>query len=123
MARRRITPVALTHYGVNFSKPAPVDDGQGAKVGVRLFPDDNRPRRFVECNLVNCEPPPGSEVVRCNTTLRGVETIRADEVVIDGFVIPIDQRASLTYGRLNPDTLEYDYLPTPRVEPIDDEGD
>lgn len=36
---------------------------------VRLFPGDDTPRTFIRCNLVNCEVPPGSTVVKCNTSI------------------------------------------------------
>ena len=58
--------IALEYRSCNFSQAAP---------GTRIFPGDNRARTFVECNLVNAIPPPGSTLTRCNTTqvYRGVE--------------------------------------------------
>ncbi len=36
---------------------------------VRIFPGDDTPRMFFRCNLVNCEVPPGSIVIKCNTSI------------------------------------------------------
>ena len=116
----RLTPPVATHRGINFSQPAAIDDGEGNKVGVRLFPDDDRPRRFIGCNMVNCEPPPESEVLKCNTAITGIEAIDADELLINGASLIVEQRARVIYGRLDPQTLTYVYLDPPKVIPIED---
>lgn len=66
----QITPsIAADEYrGCNFSHPSPAVNG-AVVTGVRIFPDDDTPRSFRDCNLVNCEPPPGSTVDDCNTAL------------------------------------------------------
>ena len=86
-------------------------------VGTRLFPGDDTPRTFVECNLVNCEPPPGSTLVRCNTTLLERDhLIDTDSVTIDGNLVATVQRTGVRiHGRYNGDTESYDYLPAPDV--------
>ncbi len=55
---------------------------------VRIFPGDDTPRTFVRCNLVNCEVPPGSTVVRCNTS------IVAHNMLIGSITITVDGQSS-----------------------------
>lgn len=111
-------PVDTEYTGCNFARQAPDSLGPPV-VGVRLFPGDDTPRTFVRCNLVNCEPPPGSTLIRCNTTIReaGV-AIETDDVVVDGVTVSTTQKtATFVYGRYNPDTGEYDYeVPPLQIE-------
>ena len=102
----------------NFAKLAPGTPAPNP-TGVRLWPGDNTPRTFVRCNLTNCEPPPGSTLINCNTALveDGVVT-ETDIIVVDGVeVARTDQTVVRHYGRYNPDTESYDYLGTPYDEP------
>ncbi len=73
------------YYQCNFSQPQPVFYQDDSAHGVRLFPGDDTPRAFIECNLTNCKLPPGSTVEGCNTAVvsrnRAIET---EEVVVDG---------------------------------------
>jgi len=103
----------------NFSQPAPIDVG-GLKRGVRLFPGDDTPRAFTECNMVNAEPPPGSTLTMCNTTIResGVVT-SIEEVTIDGETIEIIHHSDFVYGRIRKDTLAYEDKPTPEEIEVD----
>lgn len=55
---------------------------------VRLFPGDDTPRTFFRCNLVNCEVPPGSTVVKCNTS------IVASNMLIGSITVTVDGRSS-----------------------------
>ncbi len=55
---------------------------------VRLFPGDDTPRTFVQCNLVNCEVPPGSTVIKCNTS------IVAHNMLIGSITITVDGKSS-----------------------------
>ena len=99
----------------NFSQPAPADDG-GTKKGVRLFPGDDTPRTFIDCNLVNCEPPPGSTVTGGNTTIKDLDVvIDSDTVTIDGESVTLNNIGSIVYGHFNKETQQYDYLDTPEV--------
>lgn len=107
-------PADTEYVRCNFTQTVP--DTSGANpVGVRLWPGDDTPRTFTNCNLVNCEPPPGSTVVQCNTTVSeyGVfdfeETITIDSVVVNTRTFT----KQIIYGRYNPETETYDYLPTP----------
>ena len=79
-------PVDTEYQRCNFSRFQP--DTSGAEVvGVRLFPGDDTPRTFIDCNLMNCEPPPGSALVNCNTWI--IETSipgPTEDLVIDGVV-------------------------------------
>ena len=81
-------PKDAVYERCNFSRTQPADATEGAAVGVRLFPGDDTPRTFIDCNLFNCEPPPGSLLQGCNTWI--VETgitpsLKEDDVVeVDG---------------------------------------
>ena len=95
----------------NFSQPAPIEV-VGKKVGVRIFPGDDTPRIFFECNLVNCQPPPGSTLTNCNTTLReSVVEVGTEDVTIDGRAVTIKRFADRIHGRTNPATLKPEYKP------------
>lgn len=74
-----------TYYRCNFSQPQPVFYQDGSAHGVRLFPGDGTLRTFLQCNLTNCEVPPGSTVEECNTAVvsRNQPT-RTEDVVVDG---------------------------------------
>lgn len=73
------------HYlGCNFNRTQPDMSGPEPK-GVRLFPGDDTPRRFERCNLINCEVPPGSNVIDCNTAIIERDIPDFDEVLtVDG---------------------------------------
>jgi hypothetical protein len=75
-----------THYErCNFSRSQP--ELGPPVVGVRLFPGDDTPRTFTDCNLMNCEPPPGSTLVNCTTWIvTPGELGPVDELVVDGVV-------------------------------------
>lgn len=102
-------PFVDTHYSrCNFSQSQPVLDGSEYK-GVRLFPGDDTPRLFEDCNLVNAEPPPGSTVLRCNTAVieRGF-LISSEDVIVDGVVIDtIETRGMRVHGRFVSGAYEY----------------
>ena len=81
------------YVGCNFSQREPQ---------TRLFPGDDTPRTFVDCNLVNCLPPPGSTVKGCNTTQvqRGVE-ISETPISIGGRDTTVKAYADRILGRLD----------------------
>jgi hypothetical protein len=74
-----------TYYRCNFLQPQPVFHRDGSAHGVRLFPGDDTPRSFLECNLTNCKVPPGSAVEGCNTAVvsRNQPT-KTEDIVVDG---------------------------------------
>ena len=102
----------------NFSQPEPVLDG-AVYVGVRLFPGDDTPRTFTNCNLVNCEVSAGSTMVKCNTTIRRTRVqTGSDELVVDGVSIATPIYHDFIYGRqVSPG--EYDYKDEPVMVPND----
>ena len=107
-------PADTEYVSCNFTQSVPNTSGANP-VGVRLWPGDDTPRTFTNCNLVNCEPPPGSTIVNCNTTISeyGVfdyeETITVDSVIVNTRTFT----KQIIHGRYNPATETYDYHPTP----------
>ncbi len=99
--RGQATPSIIdTEYrNCNFSTQNCIDVG-GVKKGMRLFPGDDTPRTFISCNLVNCEPPPGSTIKGCNTAIKedAVE-VSSGDLEIDGDVIKVKNYANICYGR------------------------
>jgi hypothetical protein len=70
--------------GYNFARTQPDTTGP-EPVGVRLWPGDDTPRTFINCNLMNCEVPPGSTVTDCLTVIMETDIPDYDEtLVIDG---------------------------------------
>ena len=120
----QLTPRIIdTEYNqCNFMQPQPVDDPSG-KVGVRIFPGDNTPRTFIDCNLVNVEVPPGSTIQGGNIAIiaRNVVT-STEEIVIGGESIIFENLSNFCHGRYNSDTLEIEYrdevdeIPQPSLE-------
>lgn len=75
-------------------------DVAGVKKGTRLFPGDDTSRTFIECNMSNCEPPPGSTLINCNTNISEKQVVvGSDSVVIDGETISVYDYANISYGR------------------------
>jgi len=110
-------PVDAEYLECNFAQPAPFNTNRGH----RLFPGDDTPRTFTRCNLVNCEPPPGSTLVLCNTTIAEYDIVsHTDEVVVDSVVVSsVDYHNFRIYGRYNPDTGQYDDREPPTDVPAD----
>ena len=103
----------------NFSQPAPIDVA-GRKRGVRLFPGDDTLRTFVQCNLMNYEPPPGSTVTDCLTVVKEVRVVTStDTITIDGESETIQYHRHRVHGRYDPATGGYIDLPTPEETEID----
>ena len=90
-------PQADEYHNCNFSQASP---------GTRLWPGNDTPRRFVECNMVNAEPPLGSTLERCNTTQveRSVE-IGDRSVTVAGRTVSIKRYTDRILGSLSPVTL------------------
>ena len=96
--------VDTEYHDCNFSQKDPVDSGGGVFVGVRIFPGDDTPRKFVDCNLSNAEPPPGSTLVKCNTTLIQRRFVYATEdIVVDGVTVgTVESKEHRIHGRWTP---------------------
>ena len=101
----------------NFAQQAPVNVA-GKMRGVRLFPGDDTPRTFIKCNMMNCEPPPGSTVDDCLTCIKEVGKVTStDTITIDGVSESVDHHSHFVHGRFDPATGGYIDLPTPtRIE-------
>ena len=103
----------------NFSQPAPIDVS-GKKRGVRLFPGDDTPRTFVNCGMMNAEPPPGSTVTDCLMSIKEVGKVTStDTITIDGVSETVEHRSDFVHGRFDPATGGYIDLPTPEETVID----
>ena len=93
--------VDAEYRNCNFSQAVP---------GTRIFPGDDKARTFFECNLVNCIPPPGSNLLGgtgCNTTQ--VERQKEDgteEITIDGEPVAIKRYVDSIQGYLDKKTLK-----------------
>ena len=104
-------PTLDTEYkGCSFFFDAPA----AGPIGNRIFPGDDTPRTFVECNLVNAIPPPGSTLTKCNTTLtEHGNVIGQDSITVGGETISRDITETVIYGRTDPVTLLPDLKATP----------
>ncbi len=107
------------YHNCNFAHTDPVLDGGDWK-GHRLFPGDDTPRTFIGCNLINCEPPPGSNVVKGNSAIirPAVFQSASDDIVIDGVGVTINHLKRIVYGKCTP--AGYEYLPTPKEYDFDE---
>lgn len=95
----------------------------GQKVGHRIFPDDDTPRTFIDCNLTNCETPPGSLIVKANGQQIGMSVIgrnvikSTDTVAIDGDTIIVNDYVDRNYGTYFQGV--YTYRITPKDTPVE----
>lgn len=108
-------PKADEYINCNFMRPAPDTSGP-QPVGIRLWPGDDTPRIFRDCNLINCEPPPGSTIIGfCNTKIVEKQIPDfIDRIVLNGTPIHTRQRTlTRLHGRWNPSTESYEYEPAP----------
>lgn len=124
----QVTPklVALEYRECNFRFHQPIEV-DGKKVGIRMFPGDDTPRTFIDCNLVNRELPPGSTVQGGITAIIEHDVVMdTQEVMIDGELITTYDKSKFVYGHYDRDTQELIYkstpeeIPQPRKELIDD---
>ena len=97
----QLTPSEIdTEYSsCNFAQSGETD-GLGGWLPTRIFPGDDTPRTFIECNMTNVLPPPGSTLIRCNTHLIEFNRNNADH----------------WHGKLDPVTLTRQ-LKTPEAIP------
>ncbi len=76
----------------------------GQKVGHRIFPDDDTPRTFIDCNMTNCEPPPGSIIMKANgqhtgpTIVERMIVVNTELVEIDGEQIEVKDYVDRIHG-------------------------
>lgn len=96
---------------IKFDAP---DTSGASPAGNELWPGDNTPRTFIDCNLINVAPPPGSTLIRTNATVieygiaAGSDTLTVDSVLIHTTNYILNR----TYGRYD-DTATYVELGTP----------
>ncbi len=102
--------IAKEYKECNFTQPQSVKVG-GKMQGVRLFPGDDTPRTFIDCNMVNCEPPPGSTLTGCNTVV-----VERDKDIGNG------KRGDIIHGRFDSGTKGYKYKQAPVVVEREDEN-
>lgn len=102
-----------------FSFPAPIDVA-GKKRGVRLFPGDDTPRTFINCGMMNVEPPPGSTLTRSRVIIKGFGVVTSsDTITIDGASETVEHHSDFVYGKYDPATGDYVDLATPQEKVID----
>lgn len=84
----------------NFSHTNPIEK-DGKWIGVRLFPGDDTPRTFKDCNLLNCEVPPGSIVIKCNTSIVRPAVFQNTDgsIIIDGETLTLNTYKRIVYGK------------------------
>lgn len=71
----------------------------GKKVGHRIFPDDDTPRIFIDCNMTNCEPPPGSSMINSYSTITERMIVTNVEILqIDAEQIEVNDYADRIHG-------------------------
>ena len=104
-----LPPLQASYTGFAFAFDNSVERA-GKRVGQRIFPGDDTPRTFTECNLVNCIVPPGSTIVDCNTSIleRNISTARP------GRRAGTLEVECLIHGHYNPATLRAVYKATPK---------
>ena len=110
-------PKDSEYHNCNFAQYSCIDD-DGVKKGIRLFPGDDTPRTFVNCNMTNCEPPPGSICTHCNQALveRAI-VVSTDTVEIDGFSIEVKKYVDRIHGKMS--STRYMRLSHPEDIPIE----
>lgn len=113
-----LIPKADEYEDCNFARSQPDTSGPEV-VGVRLWPGDDTPRVFTNCNLMNCEVPPGSRIVNCNTWI--VETrvpAFSEDVVVDNVTVATEQFHDRTVHARYVDS-DYDRTGFPQTTPED----
>ena len=105
-------PEDTEYHNCNFAFDQPDMTGPNP-VGQRLFPGDDTPRTFVNCNMINAEPPPGSTVTGGGNTriVQRNVVVDTDEIVTPGGTIVTDVLADIHHG--NYINGAYVYLPAP----------
>jgi len=113
----KLTPdvIDVRYEHCNFSQPQPAESG-GKKIGVRIFPLDNTSRIFADCNLNNCELPPGSiKEGRCTQKVieRGVVKTTSLITVNAKLMGGVKEYVNVLYGKYDHNN-KIQYLPIPR---------
>lgn len=114
-------PVDDEYVECNFTRTLPIDIGGGVMRGVRLFPGDDTPRIFSNCNLTNCETPPGSTVNGGNTNIVNNRLLAREDIIrVNGQEVARARfHDHIHFGRYNPETESYDDIPSPVAVPGD----
>ena len=114
-------PVDAEYLECTFMQPDPIDIGGGVYRGHRLFPGDDTPRTFTDCNLINCELPPGSIVNGGNTGVQSSPQVVSTETVTlpDASQVTVEHHSIFIYGRYLPATESYEDFPTPQEVELD----
>ena len=90
--------IAEEYHNCNFSQLKP---------STRIFPDDDTPRIFVECNLVNAVPPPGSTLEKCNTTqVNKMVEDGTQDLEVKGETVSIKKYKNQILGHLDTKTFK-----------------
>lgn len=100
---------------IKFDAP---DTSGASPAGKELWPGDNTPRTFIDCNLINVAPPPGSTLIRTNATVAeyGIPA-GSDTLTVDGALIhTTNYIVNRTYGRYD-DSANYVEFGTPIETP------
>lgn len=98
------------YQNCNFSTMNCITVGSEKK-GMRLFPGDDTPRTFISCNMSNCEPPPGSTQINCNTSISEKQVhVNSEYVEIDGEQIEVKEYANIIYGAYGKNGYKYKTL-------------
>jgi len=120
-ANQDVPSVIDTEYRrCNFAHKAAIQV-EGQWRGHRLFPGDDTPRNFIDCNLVNCELPPGSTVLHCNNAIITPEVFQGEsaDIIIDGESVVIQHFLRIVRGKWTPSG--YIYFTPPKEYPFDKE--
>ena len=109
--------IDVLYVNCNFSQDQPDTSGAQPK-GVRLFPGDDTPRHFEDCNLHNCELPPGSTSSGiCNRSV--VEHSALDDtqkVIIGGKEIGVKKNYVMRVHGAYDENNKLIYLKSPKVK-------
>lgn len=104
-------PEDTEYVQCNFTQTVPVAGVN--PTGVEIFPGySGPPITFRNCNLVNCQPPSGSIIESCNTTISEYGVFdREETITVDGQVVSTRTfTKQIIHGKYNPETENYEYI-------------
>ena len=112
-----LIPVDTEYRECNFARSNPDMTGP-QPVGIRLFPGDDTPRTFIDCNLMNCEVPPGSTVQGGLTVIKETGVFDRDETITIDNVVKHTRRFNkgIVHGRYVNGVPEYKQTPEEQPE-------
>lgn len=99
----------------NFSRPSPDFDGEGNPVLVRIWPNDDTPRRLIDCNCTNCRFGPNVELIGCAHVIAeyGVALGGDIEIEIDDEWVTVPRTGTRAYGKWDPTARQPELFDTP----------